>query len=123
LNGAGSGICAAFTNASSQIIFDNVKVIEAAAGIALSTAGKVYGGIYESSSALGAVLANSSTSEIYNAIILGGRVEVQGGKLENCYVSTNTYLDLSGSGKLERCSKIYRRYSRLSSKYINNIFP
>ena len=106
LNGAGSGICAAFTNASSQIIFDNVKVIEAAAGIALSTTGKVYGGIYESSSAIGAVLANSSTSEIYNAIILGGRVEVQGGKLENCYVSTNTYLDLSGSGKLERCTII-----------------
>lgn len=106
LNGAGSGICAAFTNASTQIIFDNVKVIEAAAGIALTTAGKVYGGIYESGSPIGAVLANSSTSEIYNAIILGGRVEVQGGKLENCYVSTDSYLDLSGSGKLERCTII-----------------
>lgn len=104
LNGAGSGICAGFTNASSQIIFDNVKVIEAAAGIALTTAGKVYGGIYESGSPIGAVLANSSTSEIYNAIILGGRVEVQGGKLENCYVFTDSYLDLSGSGKLERCT-------------------
>ncbi len=106
LNGGGSGIAAAFTNASSEIILDNVKVIEAAAGIALSTTGKVYGGIYESASAIGAVLANSSTSEIYNAIILGGRVEVQGGKLENCYVSTNSYLDLSASGKLDRCTII-----------------
>jgi len=107
LNGGGVGICAGFTNASSEIILDNVKVIEAAAGIALSTAGKVYGGIYESASAIGAVLANSSTSEIYNAIILGGRVEVQGGKLENCYVHTaNSYLDFSGSGKLERCTII-----------------
>jgi len=106
LNGAGLAIAAAFTNASSEIILDNVKVIEAAAGIALSTAGKVYGGIYESGSPVGAVLANSSTSEIYNAIILGGRVEVKGGKLENCYVSTNSYVDLSLSGILERCTII-----------------